>query len=222
VSISAATKGHVRSMARLHSICFPSRFVKHMGRGYLLAMYRPYVMDPSGMAFVATSSNGEVVGLLTGGSRDIERQFARSVPKRFAVQLIWGFLVNRVVRQVVWERLSSALRARGGRNWRRSDAVLPPETAWLHVICIHPNTRGSGVADRLFDAFIDECATRGYVRAALKASEKNYRAIRCYEKNGWYVSSSDGTDVQMEREVPPASAQARRHVSGQDTSPKVD
>lgn len=201
IDVSVATEDHLTSMARLHAVCFRGEFAKHMGQRYRLAMLRPYVVDSNGIAIAATHADGQVAGMVTGGSRDIERQFARSVPKRFALRLIWGVLINREVRRTVWDRLSHALRARGGQTWRRSDVALPPGTAWLHVICIHPDARGSGLADRLLDTFIAECAAHGYQHAALWTSEDNVQAIRCYERNGWSVTSVDDSEVYMGREV---------------------
>ena len=207
IEIFAATTRHLQGMACLHRMCFSSQFEQQMGQNYLLSAYRPYITDSSGIAIVAVDSHENIVGFVTGGSRNIERQFVKTIPKKFVFQLSFGFLFNKVVREVIITRLLDAFRSRANGNWRRSDAVLPPGTAWLYVICVHPEARASAVATRLIEAFISECATRGYTRAALRVSQRNGRAIRCYEKNGWRIFSSERDSFQMVFELAPISVQ---------------
>jgi len=60
-----------------------------------------------------------------------------------------------------------------------------PATVYLWQLFVRPAHWGSGVADRLHEAFLEAARARGYERARLKTPLGQARARRFYERQGW-------------------------------------
>jgi len=87
-------------------------------------------------------------------------------------------------------------------RWRRfagwalvePDGFVAVEDGWLEAMYVRPAAWGSGLADRLHAAAVDELARRGD-SARLWVLEANGRARRFYERHGW---SPDGSSRVVE------------------------
>jgi GNAT superfamily N-acetyltransferase len=87
-------------------------------------------------------------------------------------------------------------------RWRRFDgwALVDPdgfvavEDGWLEAMYVRPAAWGTGLADRLHAAAVEELARRGD-SARLWVLEGNRRARRFYERHGWVP---DGTSRVVE------------------------
>ncbi len=83
----------------------------------------------------------------------------------------------------------------------------PADASLLSRIYIDTAWRGQGLASRLLDAVVSECAARGVERLQLTVYEKNARAIAFYNKVGFVpvgsttftVGEDVQTDIVMER-----------------------
>ncbi len=83
------------------------------------------------------------------------------------------------------------------------------DASLLSRIYIDAAWRGQGLANRLLDAVVSECAARGVERLQLTVYEKNARAIAFYNKVGFTpvgsttftVGDDVQTDIVMERDV---------------------
>jgi GNAT superfamily N-acetyltransferase len=54
----------------------------------------------------------------------------------------------------------------------------------MHDLFVQPDTRGTGVADQLIAACLDECRQRGTARLGWQTAHDNARAQRVYERVG--------------------------------------
>ncbi len=70
------------------------------------------------------------------------------------------------------------------------DGDLPPGTAEVYAIYLHPDAYSTGAGRELFAHAVEDMRRRGYRRAALWTLEENARARRFYEIAGW---ERDGT-----------------------------
>lgn len=61
---------------------------------------------------------------------------------------------------------------------------------WLEALYVRPSAWGTGLADRLHDAAVDELRRRGTERARLWVLELNPRPRRFYERHGWRPDGS--------------------------------
>jgi GNAT superfamily N-acetyltransferase len=64
-------------------------------------------------------------------------------------------------------------------------ADTAPSTAYLWQLFLRPEHWGTGLADRLHQAFLDAARVRGYRRARLRTPRDQARSRRFYERNGW-------------------------------------
>jgi GNAT superfamily N-acetyltransferase len=63
--------------------------------------------------------------------------------------------------------------------WRGGDSLLQAE---LEMLCVAPGARSTGVGKSLTDAFATWAREHGAVRASVRVSAANSRAIRFYQR----------------------------------------
>ena len=76
-----------------------------------------------------------------------------------------------------------------------------PGTVYLWQLFLRPGHWGTGLADRLHDAFLAEARTRGYERGRLKTPFDQARARRFYERNGWETDGLAALDDTLGLEL---------------------
>ena len=72
----------------------------------------------------------------------------------------------------------------GGISQSTSNRKIP-KLAELEYMFVVEECRGTGVGEKLFDAFRDWCKEQGVGRLRTEASAKNVRAVNFYKKNGF-------------------------------------
>ncbi len=97
-------------------------------------------------------------------------------------------------REAVQERWRSYTSA-GGWAVVTDDGFVAVDGEWLEAMYVLPAAWGSGLADRLHAAALDQLRAHGAVRARLWVLELNGRARRFYERHGW---RPDGTSREVE------------------------
>jgi GNAT superfamily N-acetyltransferase len=71
--------------------------------------------------------------------------------------------------------------------------AVPGTVAELNAFYLHPTRWGSGVADELMRALLDELRGDGWIAAHLWLLADNPRARRFYERHGWAVDGERET-----------------------------
>ncbi|MEO8360313.1 MAG: GNAT family N-acetyltransferase [Vicinamibacteria bacterium] len=66
-----------------------------------------------------------------------------------------------------------------------SRSAANPLTVDLMAMWVHPDWRRSGAADALVSAVVSWAVAESATEVRLRVIEKNHRAIRCYERNGF-------------------------------------
>jgi putative acetyltransferase len=78
--------------------------------------------------------------------------------------------------------------------------VLSREDEWVRQLYVAPDRTGHGIGQRLLDTFLDEAAATSIPVVRLWTFQRNARARRFYERNGFVaVELTDGRDNE-ERE----------------------
>jgi len=75
------------------------------------------------------------------------------------------------------------------------DGFVAVVDGWLEAMYVRPGAWGTGLADRLHAAAVEELRRRGGDRARLWVLAGNERARRFYERHGW---RADGTSRVVE------------------------
>ena len=76
-----------------------------------------------------------------------------------------------------------------------SDGFVAVDGEWLEAMYVLPSAWGSGLADELHAAALDQLRAHGATRAHLWVLELNGRARAFYERHGW---QADGTTREVE------------------------
>lgn len=64
------------------------------------------------------------------------------------------------------------------------DTLIAARVGIMHDLFVVPSARGTGVADELIDACLEECRRHGAARLAWQTARDNTRARRVYERVG--------------------------------------
>ncbi len=199
ISIIKARPEHVAGMADCHLVAFDGRFMTEMGFGWLCALYRFFIKHPGGICYVAVDALGKVVGFAVGGEPDIRDQFLRFAMLRYPHIIFWKFVTKALVRSVLVRELvkklhlkRTAVSAGNDREQGTSD-----KCGNLLSICVLPDWKGSGIADKLLDSFQKACAAKGYKRLRLSVVSENSRAIAFYKKHLWYETGTSGESTKF-------------------------
>ena len=199
VSITEAEPGHLHSMAQCHIMAFPGRFMTEMGFRWLCALYRFFINHHEGICQVAVEGGGKVVGFAVGGEPDVREQFLRGAMLRYPHIIFWKFLTKGMVRSALLAELFRKLGLK--RSDASSEEVKPQEGGGacgnLLSICVLPDRRGTGIANRLIESFQNACIARKYERLELYVVSENTRAIAFYKKHGWRDSGRSGDSIKF-------------------------
>ncbi|WP_193614578.1 GNAT family N-acetyltransferase [Nocardioides lijunqiniae] len=181
VTIRALTREDVREAAALHRTAFPSFFLSSLGEPFLREFYRAF-LEPQGIALVARSEAGHLVGVAVGHTQPAGF-FRRLLIRRwYAFALASLRLVLR--RPSVVPRLLRAVTYRG-------QTPLEVRGALLSSICVADEARGTGAAKRLLEAWTASVVETGVSEAYLTTdSEDNDRVNAFYRGANWAL---DGT-----------------------------
>jgi len=131
----------------------------------------------------ATAVDAPEMAETVGIGFDTYRSFAPPgwEPPPFAVEV--AAIRSRMAGGDAW-----ALLARDGDGPAGHIALLAdpaPGTAYLWQLFLRPPHWGTGLADRLHEAFLEASRVRGYERARLRTPLGQARSRRFYERNGW-------------------------------------
>ena len=83
----------------------------------------------------------------------------------------------------------------GGWATLADEGFVAVDGEWLEAMYVLPSAWGSGLADELHAAALDQLRAHGAMRARLWVLELNGRARRFYERHGW---QPDGTTREVE------------------------
>jgi GNAT superfamily N-acetyltransferase len=64
------------------------------------------------------------------------------------------------------------------------DTLIADRTGIMHDLFVLPSARGTGVADRLIDACVDECRRHGAAKLGWQTAQDNTRAQALYDRVG--------------------------------------
>ncbi len=194
ISITEAHQDNVLGMADCHIAAFPDRFMTRMGFNWLCGLYRFFIKHPGGICYVAVNTAGKVIGFAVGGEPDIREQFLRFALLHYPYIIFWKFITDSLVRSVLFEELFKKLRLERSKVSRENDREqrAGDKCGNLLSICVQPDFKGTGVADRLIESFQKACAAKGYKRLMLSVVSENSRAIAFYKKRHWYETGTSG------------------------------
>ena len=208
----------VPGAARLHRIVFPEYFLTHMGQGFVERFYSEFVNRNGNYGYVAICGN-EVVGAVIG-TLDYQRcftQFYRRHFPRLALTLVGLLIMDPYIRRHLAGRTGHVRQALHSFAARRQQTSVLEESlaadgavARLLSIGVHPNRRGSGLAEQMVDRYCNALWEDGWERVGLSVRPENTRAIAFYEKTGWQPTGSSPSALHYSRSTKPRAPRGGR------------
>jgi len=171
ISIRKASTTDSGAIASLHLAQIPWGLLSGMGAHFVEAFYRTLLDSPSGFAFLA-ERDGQPVGYCTAVVH--WRGFYRTFVMRN-----WRLAARMVVKKVV----GGGLRRLFETSRYAATGALPG--AELLSIALAPGARGTGAADALVRAVLDEFSRRGVEQVRVTTAVDNAAAAGVYERTGF-------------------------------------
>ena len=199
VKVTKAQEAHIPAMALCHIKSFPGRFMTEMGKTWLCALYRFFIMHKKSICQVTVYIDGKIIGLAVGGDQNIRDEFLSTALCRYPHIIFWKFLSNRIVRRVLLQELARKLH-------RKNTAALSKKTQLsnsrissgsLLSICVLPDYEGAGIAGKLIESFQLACKTEGYEQLTLSVLKENSHAAAFYKKHGWRQNGISGDSIRF-------------------------
>ena len=208
----------VPGAARLHRIVFPEYFLTHMGQGFVERFYSEFVNRNGNYGYVAICGK-ELVGSVIG-TLDYQRCFNRFYRRHFprlALSFVGRLVVDPYIRRHLFSRIAHVRQALLSITARRQHVFVAAELpaadqapAHLLSIGVHPDQRGSGLAEQLIDRYCNALWEDGWESVGLSVWPENSRAIAFYEKTGWQPTGSSSSALLYSRSTKPRAPRGGR------------
>ena len=175
---------HISQIVSVHMRSFPNFFLTFLGRRFLKEFYHSFLVDPSGMGFVAEdTSSGDVLGVIVGPLVP-GGYFKRLLKRRW-----WAFClvsVTAVLRKPwIIKRLFRAMFYRG------EAPETSPQRSLLSSIAVDPKAQRFGIGEALVTAWVEEAKSRGAAGCFLTTDAEGNDPVNCfYQRIGWVLESS--------------------------------
>lgn len=182
--IRSACVDDLNRIAHIHIKCFPNSFSTALGKSLLKKFYLQYMKKYPDLFLVAADDDyiaGFCMGYLCDGG-NCNRSFAMrniaSLALRYIILLIKG-------NKMAWKRLTPKKSVTSLVLEPEFNNMPPPDCGDLLSICVLPQYRGNGVANKLISDYQNALKQIGKSVCFLTVSTENHRGIHFYEKNGF-------------------------------------
>ncbi len=201
---------HLHDIALCHIACFPSSLSSKLGVRYVKKTLEWFLINPNRFLYHVEIQN-EVAGYCGGfvpqfygdGSSSGMLQFAFNEALIGLSTHPWLLLHSEVLQQYrfLWLNIR---RKFTGKNIPLDNTIakpVKPTHVGLVVIGVHPDYRGSGVAQLLADEFENKAKAYNKHELILSVKNDNLRAINAYKKFGWKIMSEQKHTYVMNKNI---------------------
>ncbi|WP_194727113.1 GNAT family N-acetyltransferase [Noviherbaspirillum malthae] len=175
-----ANEGDLKEVVKVHVAAFPDFFLTTLGPAFLEVMYSAFLTAP-GKVFMVDESDGRLQGFAVGvfKSTGKDRKLAIKFFARFAVAILPVLMRSPI--KILHKILGQLLTDRG-------QPEMPEGSIVLRSIAVLPETKGTGVGERLIKSFEITAKQTGARAIALTTdATNNERTIAFYFKHGYSV-----------------------------------
>ena len=187
-------KQHLRNLAKCHISCFPKSLSSKLGEAYVMKTFEWFLASPDRFLF-HVEIDGRIAGYCGGfvprkygdgsSSGMLQYAFDKAITGLLLHPWLFFHLEVRQQYKFLWLNVKRKFTGKVIPIGKPSSIANSPTHVGLVVIGVHPDFRGTGVAQQLADEF--ELRAQNYNRHELILSVKkdNLRAINAYKKFGW-------------------------------------
>lgn len=185
IDVIALSSAHIDTVVEIHIRAFPNFFLSFLGPRFLREFYASFLLDPQGMGYTASSSKGQILGVIVG-SVDPRGHFKRLLKRRW-----WAFCLASI--SAVVRRPSCAPRLFRAIFYR-GESPSGPTRALLSSIAVDPNIQRAGVGKKLVEHWVEEARRRGAAGCYLTTdADGNDKVHAFYQGLNWCAESTYAT-----------------------------
>lgn len=203
--IRQATINDLDGIAEVHAICFPESYVTQLSEfqwlcGNLLPeFYREFMNDNPKLFVVAEDDNKKIVGFCMGYYMDKDDQMSNFLHKNRIKVAIKSALLLLAGNKHAWTKITARIKHKPTvEDWTivddKYDYITNAERGDLLSVCVLPDCRGKRYAQEMMELYLRQMKDSGRKLCLLSVRQDNVRAIKYYERNGFELYRTRGTD----------------------------
>jgi ribosomal protein S18 acetylase RimI-like enzyme len=176
-------------VSRVHLAAFTGTLGASLGRRYVEAMFRWYLLEPGAVSLVGQQGEA-IVGYVFGAPSGHWDRFNRAM----APTVLGSFLrrPGNVLHPHFLRKIPIHLRSVLGPRTRRDEWGAAQQPSYdLCGIGVAPSFRQQGIAARLIEQFEEHVWSAGFESIVLSVHAGNQAARRLYEGRSWRITSED-------------------------------
>lgn len=203
--IRQANINDLDGISRVHATCFPDSYVtqlskhKWLGGSLLPEFYKIFMVDNPELFIVADDENNGIVGFCMGYYMDKNDQISRFMKNnRLLIGIKTLFLLFCGNRQT-WNKMISRIKHKPSvSDWiivnTKYESYGNNQRGDLLSVCVLPDFRGKQYAQEMMDMYLQSLKNKGKKICLLSVKQDNARAIKYYERNGFELYRTRGTE----------------------------
>lgn len=208
--IEKSQKENLPDIAACHISCFPSSLSTRLGKSYVQKTLEWFLAKPNRFLY-HIMKNGQVVGYCGGfipakpgdGSSSGMLQYAFNAAFRGIVKNPLLLFHPEVVAnyRFLWMNIKRKITGKAKPFKPVSESKPFKQYVGLVVIGVHPDFRGTGIAQELMAEFEKRTKEFDQDEMVLSVKKDNARAIKAYSNFGWIVREEHNQTFIMHKHV---------------------
>lgn len=203
--IRQATTKDLDGIANVHAVCFPESYVTQLSKhkwlcGSLLPeFYREFMNDNPELFVVAEDENKVIVGFCMGYYMDKDDQMSNFLHKNRIKVAIKSVLLLLTGNKHAWNKITARIKHKSTvEDWTivndKYEHITNSDRGDLLSVCVLPDCRGKRYAQEMMDLYLKQMKDAGRKLCLLSVRQDNARAIKYYERNGFELYRTRGTE----------------------------
>jgi ribosomal protein S18 acetylase RimI-like enzyme len=188
ITIREMSLNDLEEVAKVHIEAFPKSFITQLGRGAVSRYYKWQLVGPHDHYCIVAVFKMKIVGFCVGG---ISRGSLIGFLKKYKVYLamaiaskFWLLMQKKYLFKFTFA--FQLLLKRILVHQKKENQTFPKESYGILAICVSPEVQGQGISQKLMQLSEIEAIRRGFKKMHLTVDVENHRAIRFYEKLGYF------------------------------------
>ena len=182
IDVTPLSSSHIDIVVEIHLRAFPNFFLSFLGPRFLREFYASFLLDPQGMGYTASASDGQIIGVIVGPV-DPRGYFKRLLKRRW-----WAFCLASI--SAVVRRPSCVLRLFRAVFYR-GESPSGPTRALLSSVAVDQNTQRAGIGKKLVGYWVEEARRRGASGCYLTTdADGNNKVNAFYQSLNWRIENT--------------------------------
>lgn len=194
----------LKGIAKVHSVCFPDSYTTQLskidwiGKKLLAVFYNTFMSDNPELFVVADDEDKGIVGFCMGYYMDKDDQVSRFMSNKLEIGLKTTLLLLAGNKQT-WRKILMIFKHKPSvSDWtivnNKYESIGNDKRGDLLSVCVLPECRGKQYAQGMMELYLKLMKEHGRKICLLSVKQDNTRAIKYYERNGFELYRTRGTE----------------------------